>query len=176
MNTIKYYSPNSANGSIIAFMFLPCYVNDVFYNSLEEIYANDTEFLKNFIKITEEEYYSIPVINFNVAISNTAYKGEDIQDAQYIVKTYECKMGMTFDEWFDSKYNVDNIKPNMRDGNVEYGIVIAPMLNYEPPYGCTIYGYGGVTIEFEYPIADYFYDRTVNTPNGQETCQLIITN
>ena len=116
MNMIRYYSPHNANGSVIAFIFLPCYVNDVLCNSLEEIYPNDAEFLKNFVEITEEEYYSIPTISFNIAIDKTVYKGEDIQDAQYIIKTYECKMGMTFDEWFDSEYNIDNIKPYMVNG------------------------------------------------------------
>ena len=175
MGAIRYYAPYYTSEDVIAFMFLPCYVNDVFCNSLEEIYSNDTEFLKNFEEITEEEYYSIPTIKFNIAFSDRVYKGEDIQDAPYIVKTYECKMGMTFNEWFDSKYNVDNIKPFAVDGQIEQGKVVASFLDYDINYGCTIYGYSGVGIEFKYPIQSYFSDKTVNTPNGKETCQLVIT-
>ena len=126
-------------------------------------------------EITEEEYCSFPILTFNIAFSNRVYKGEDIQDAEYIVKTYEYEMGMTYNEWFDSKYNVDNIKPFAVDGQIEQGKVIAPFLDYDTNYGCTIYGYGGVGIEFKYTLKSYFYDRTVYTPNGRETCQLIIT-
>lgn len=126
-------------------------------------------------EITEEEYCSLPLPTFNIAISHMVYKGEDIQDASYIIKTYEYEMGMTYNEWFDSKYNVDNIKPFTVNGQIEQGKVIAPFLDYDVNYGCTIYGYSGVGIEFKYPLESYFYDKTVNTPNGQETCQLVIT-
>lgn len=156
------------------------YTNDVpiILNNLEEAVDYFSMNISDCTPITKEEFYSLEqtTISFNVGISESAYKGEDIQDASYIVKTYECELGMTFEQWFDSKYNVDNIKPFTVDGQIEQGKVIAPFLDYDVNYGCTIYGYSGVGIEFKYPIEGYFYDRTVNTPNGQETCQLIITH
>lgn len=126
-------------------------------------------------EITEEEYCSLPLPTVNIAFDHRVYKEEDIQDAEYIIRTYEYERGMTFDEWFNSKYNVDNIKPFTVDGQIEQGKVVAPFLTYDANYGCTIYGYTGVGIEFKYPMEGYFYDKNVYTPNGKETCQLVIT-
>lgn len=127
-------------------------------------------------EISEEEYYQIPTKTFNVAIASTAYTGSEVLgDAPYIIKTYEYIPGMRFDKWFDSKYNIDNIKPFTVDGQIEHGKVSAPFLTDNDGYGCTIYGYSGVGIEFYYAIDGYFYDRDVNTPNGKQTCQLIIS-
>lgn len=124
---LEVYIPSVAvmadNVSCKQAAYFPIAISNKTYNTFEETYADQsnpsdiliTDVIKR--RITAEEYWSLSNPTFTIGV----YKHGIVDNSgvatveamlDFIINTYEFEPEMTFNDWINSKYNVDNISIN----------------------------------------------------------------
>lgn len=138
-------------------------------NSLEELVEKGL--LKNLNGIercTKEDFYNSAnnVYKFRIYVRlDQFYTGPDTDVPEYqggVIKEYEFEPWMTFNDWFNSKYNTDDIKPAVLESGSTDAISVSWCRNGEPT---RFIGHTYDTISFNNLLLNHFYSWK---PNGSD--------
>lgn len=174
-----YYSWTDVNnGFLLAIGVLPQRSNDGGFNSLEDVVNDGTiEPIDELVeRITAEEFYNSDklVYSFNLLIPSDIYTGDTPIPEEFnaTFKTYQFEAGMTWKQWLNSKYNVDNFSIVDKNGNELDGpyIYVPYMYNGERPV--KIYGHDYNHPEYNKHIINYFHTYEYDTDKGNVLCAL----
>lgn len=86
---------------------------NVVCNTFEDIYtASGQEIPTGITRITEEEYWddSVPNPTFTIGVYEMYITTNPTSNFNWVIAEYEYEPDMTFEDWINSKYNVDKIR------------------------------------------------------------------
>jgi len=129
----KEVFPNDSSNDPIYFVYLPLDMKSVsFDGTTSHIVASTFEDLciamgqempAGITRITEEEYWddSVPNPTFTIGVYEMYITTDLTYNTDWVIAEYEYEPDMTFEDWINSKYNVDKIRINTTAGtNVDF--------------------------------------------------------
>lgn len=173
VNSPFYLNDINAYHFTLAFMPINYPKENLVFNSLEE--AVDKGIISSIDWLercdASEFYSSKKIYKFKIYITKDIYTGTPPIVGEYnrAVREYEFEIDMSFDDWLNSKYNVDNLTKIIEDG-ITY--IIAPYVsNGEKVANLVGHSYNPIVYDTPYMFR-FFQNNETQTDEGVVITQL----